>query len=147
AASLALPQARSTGEDSIRGVENHDGIEDSLIAGTESKHAVVRKAIAGATEIVTEASYAIDVVAETARFIGVRLRRNYGPLGPNEIPLTIDLKAVRPDGTWVWDWKSRKRVTAASKNLQLRAGCVAVMLVDGLDSVNTGIGYLDNDEE
>lgn len=145
-ASFALDQARSTGADAIKGVENHDGIEVNLVAGETSKHEVVRQAVDGATGLEVEVAYAIDVFAETAREIGKRIKRDYGPVADTEIVLTLDLKAARPDGTWVWDWKSRERVTPALRNLQLRAACVAVMLTEGHSRVHGGIGYLDNDE-
>jgi hypothetical protein len=142
-----MNQARATGEDAIKGTENHDGIEGDLIAGQDSKHAVVRKAIEGATEIRVEVAYAMDVFAETVRLLGSRLGRNYGPLKDSEIALTVDAVVIRPnDDVWVWDWKSRKRVAPAAKNWQVRAGAVCVMKHLKLSEMGAAIGYLDNDE-
>lgn len=146
AASRALNQARSTGDDAIKGNENHEGIEGDLIAGMESRHEVVRRAIDGALEIHVEEAYALDVEKETVRYIGSRLNRKYGPVGESEIVLTLDARVIKQMSCWVWDWKSRKRVAPATKNLQLRAACVAVMKSHGLSQVYGGIGYLDNDE-
>lgn len=145
-ASFALSQARETGEAALRGTENHDGIEGDLVAGTNSKHKVVREAIEGATELRVEVAYAFDPYAETVRFLGSRLGRNYGALKETEIALTLDAIVIRPDDTCVWDWKSRKRVTPAAKNWQIRAGAVCVMKHLKLSEVGGAIGYLDNDE-
>lgn len=145
AASFALNQARSTGEAAIKGTSNHDAIEDDIVSGELSKHLVVQRALEGATSVEVEVAYALDVEKETVRRIGVRVGRNYGPLGPNEIALSTDA-LVRRGEVWVWDWKSRKRVTPALRNLQLRAACVAVMKTEGLSRVHGGIGYLDNDD-
>ncbi len=144
-ASYVLNQARNTGVESIKGNENHEGIEEGLVSG-ETDREVVRQAIEGAASIAVERAFALDVERETVRFIGDRVGRRYGPLGPNEIALTVDAVISRADGVWVWDWKSRKRVTPAVRNLQLRAGAVAVMKHMNLPIVNGGIGYLDNDE-
>lgn len=149
-ASFALGQANSTSPGSIKGTENHDGIEGELVAGTESKHRVVREALEGSTDVRVELAYALDVEAETVRYLGSRLARNYGVLGPTEIALTVDAVIEKIDGVnvWVelWDWKSRKRVTRAKKNWQLKAGAVCVMKHLGLSKLLVGIGYLDNDE-
>lgn len=147
AASYALNQAPDTGAAAIKGTANHSDVEGELVDGDISKYGVVRQAVEAAAELHVEEAYAIDVEAETVRYIGERLGRDYGPLGPSEIALTIDLRCIMRNGTtWVWDWKSRKRVTSAEKNLQLRAGCVAVMKAHGLTKVHGGLGYLSDDE-
>jgi hypothetical protein len=142
----ALHKAGRTGEAAIKGTSNHSEIEGGINKGEVSSREVVRQACEGARLVNSEASYAIDVEKETARYIGGGLNRKYGPLSVSEIALTIDLVAWRLDGVWVWDWKSRKRVTPASSNLQLRAAAVALLKVEGVSMVHGGIGYLDNDE-
>lgn len=148
AASCALPRAGHTGEAAIKGNENHDNIEGGLAVGGDLSRQpeVVQRAMEGATAVDIEVAYAIDVEKETVRLIGRRLKRNYGPLSPSEIALTIDAKITRPGEVQVWDWKSRKRVTPAKHNWQVRAGCIAVMLDDKLTEVGGCIGYLDNGE-
>jgi hypothetical protein len=63
-----------------------------------------------------------------------------------EIALTIDAIIRRPGEVLVVDWKSRKRVTPAVRNLQIRAACIAVLATEKLDIVSGVIAYLDNDE-
>lgn len=129
------------------GTANHLRIETGLTDGQVlDLPKVVRRAIAGAERLIVEPAYAIDVVAETARLIGMSVNRNYGPLGLNEIALTSDLVVTAFGHTKVWDWKSRKRVTDASDNLQIRAECLAVLKCNNLPSVTGAIGYLDNSE-
>lgn len=147
APSFALNQIPTTGAGAINGNDNHGDIEDGLAEGDlAGQPGVVKQALEGAIEVDVEVAYALDVVSETVRVIGRRLGRNYGTLGPSEIALTLDAKVVRPDGTYVYDWKSRKRVSPARRNLQLRAQCVAVMKADGISTVTGAIGYLDNDD-
>lgn len=145
-ASFALPQAPHTGEEGIKGTENHEGIEDDLVVGADSKYRVVREAVEGAKEVRVEVAYALDVSSETVRFLGSRIGRKYPPLKDDEIALTIDAVVLRDDDVVVWDWKSRKRVTAAKKNFQIRAGAVAVMKHQKVSRLVGAIGYLDNDE-
>lgn len=147
AASFALPQAPNTGEAAVRGVLNHDAIEQALAKGDlTDQPQVVQDALLNAETVETEIAFALDVAKETVRVIGRRIGRDYGPLNENEIALTIDAVVAGGGKMTVWDWKSRKRVTSAARNLQLRAGCVAVMLWLGRDSVGGAIGYLDNSE-
>lgn len=146
AASYALGQARSTGEDAIKGTSNHSDIEEEIVAGDPSKHVVVREALEGGLQVFVEEAYAIDVETEKVRRLGERLGRRYGKLGDNEIALTLDVRVVKANSSWIWDWKSRKRVASAAKNLQLTAAAVAVMKYEQLNQVYGGIGYLDNNE-
>jgi hypothetical protein len=147
-AAFALPRAGHTGEAAIRGTENHDKIEGGLSLGGDLSHLpdVVRKAMDGALSVDVEVAFAIDIEKETVRVIGQRLGRNYGPLTDSEIPLTLDAIITKRSGVEVWDWKSRKRVTASKHNLQLRAGAVAVMKTRGVSEVLAALGYLDNSE-
>lgn len=146
-ASFALEQAPDTGEAAVKGTENHDAIESALVSGdTSTLPEVVRRAVDGATRVDVEVAFAIDVDTGKVRIIGRRIGRNYGSLGASEIPLTVDAIVTRPDVVTVWDWKSRKRVTPAERNLQIRAGSVAVMDFFHLSEVRGGIGYLDDAE-
>lgn len=149
AASEALPQAPRTAEEAIQGVKNHGKVEGGLVVGGDlsSQSLCVQVAMSKATAVDVEVAYAIDVEKETARVIGRRLGRNYGPLSPTEIPLTVDAVVTYESGTVaVWDWKSRKRVAPAKSNLQIRAGVIAAMKTLWLSSANGAIGYLDDGE-
>lgn len=148
-AAYALPRADRTGEDAIAGTANHTNIEAGLVVGGDLTKRVpwaVQKAMEGASEVDVEVAFALDVQTEMVRILGRRLGRNYGKLEASEIPLTVDAIITRPDGVWVWDWKSRERVTTAAHNLQLRAGMIAALKTKGLSQVHGGIGYLDDGE-
>lgn len=144
--SLALPQTPSTGEPAIKGTENHDTIEGGLAVGGDlsALPQVVQDAMKDAVWVETEIAFALDVEKETVRVIGRRIGRKYGPLQPSEIPLTVDAVIGKNGSLHVWDWKSRKRVTPAKKNLQLRAAAVAVLTWNDAREVQAGIGYLDD---
>jgi hypothetical protein len=148
AASCALPKAYVTGEAAIKGTENHDSIESGLAVGGDLSHLpkVVREMMEGAVSVETEIALALDVEVERVRVIGRRIGRNYGALGPAEIPLTVDSVIYRPDELLVVDWKSRERVTAAKKNLQIRAAATAVLKWHDAKEVRACIGYLDDGE-
>jgi hypothetical protein len=147
AASSALNQAPSTGEPAIKGTENHDNIKQGLRSQDLSVLPEgLRKELDGAAAVDLEVAFALDVEAETVRLIGRDVDRNYGEIGPSEIALTIDAVVFRVPLVTVWDWKSRKRVTPAIRNWQIKAGCVAVMKHGGLSEVRGGLGYLDDGE-
>ncbi len=147
AASCALGQAGMTGDAAIKGTENHEVIRQGLASGDlDVLPERLRKELDGAAAVDLEVAYAIDVEAETARLIGRDIGRDYGALGPSEIALTIDANVFRTNGVTVWDWKSRKRVTPAVRNWQIKAGCVAVMTHGGLSEIRGAIGYLDDGE-
>jgi hypothetical protein len=145
-ASFALPQIRETTGATEGGTANHSAIEADLSSGSTSDRKVVRDALDGAIEVLVEAAFALDVEKETVRYLGSRIGRNYGERSVSEIALTVDAVVIRPDSVWVWDWKSRKRVTPAARNMQLRAGGIAAMKYLERSSVSIAIGYLDNDE-
>lgn len=146
-ASFALNQARTTGEPAIKGTENHDIIRDGLQRQDLSVLPEgLRAELDGAAAVDLEVAFAIDVENETARLIGRDIGRNYGELGPSEIALTVDAIVFRTEGVTVLDWKSRKRVTRALRNWQVKAGCVAVMKHGNLTEIRGGLGYLDDGE-
>lgn len=143
--SVALVQAGRTTEASEGGTSNHEKIEVALDKGGEVPE-VVTEMLKGATKREVEIAFALDVATRTVRLLGRSLQRNYGPLSPTEIALTIDIVIWRPDELLVVDWKSRKRVTPASKNWQVKAQALAVLVYYGADELVAGIGYLDNGE-
>jgi len=146
-ASHALPRIAETTGATERGNANHEAIEKGIARGDLSElPEAVRTVLTAATDVDVEIAFAIDVQKESVRLLGRRIGRAYGELAPTEIALTIDAVVDRPDGVWVVDWKSRKRVTPAAKNLQLRAGAIAVMVWRKLTRTTTAIGYLDDGE-
>lgn len=108
------------------------------------------------TEVRVEASYALDVRARTARFLGLDIGRDYEraalrlgqPLGPWEVPGALDIEGVRANdgGQVVLDLKSGfQDVTPAEENGQgLFFGAVK-HLMTGADEVEFRIGKLKPD--
>jgi len=142
-ASFALPQVRETTEASEQGTKNHDNVEEGLEKGGRELPQVAKNAVEDAESIQTEVSYAINVVTGGVRETG--RHRAYGDLTEEEVGVTTDLVVKKRDGSiFVWDWKSRKRVTGIRENLQLRAQAYAVLKLSGVDALGYGIGYLDN---
>lgn len=147
-ASCALPRARSTTEASTQGTANHEEIETVLASGGDlsTLPLAVQRVVTGAVSVDVEVAYALDVERERVRVIGRRIGRAYGTLAPSEIALTIDAVVMFDQGVTVADWKSRKRVTPAVRNLQIRAGVVAVMKTHAVGEVTGALGYLDDGE-
>jgi hypothetical protein len=141
AASIALPGAGYQGVEAEVGTENHAKIE----AGDTSID-VVAEVLSGATKVRHEVAYVLDVKMRTAHCVGVNVGRNYGELGPYQMGMTIDIECVKDGVWWVVDWKSRERVTPASRNWQLRCAALALMWTKGVSHVNVAIGYLDDSD-
>lgn len=142
-ASGVLRGANSTTEASLIGTANHLR-EELAIDGDGEMSPVVRKAVEDSDIRQTEVAYAINLVSGSVRILGLKLGRNYGTLGQDEIALTVDLVCL--DTRAVWDWKSRKRVTHVRDNPQLLAAAYAAATANGWDSVHVGIGYLNDNE-
>lgn len=146
-ASHALPQGRETTAAAEQGTKNHDKIERGLSVGDLSVlPEPARELFRGVTAVDVEVAFALDVEHETVRMIGRRIGRAYGELAPTEIALTVDAIVDTPAGVVVVDWKSRKRVTKAEKNLQVRAGCIAVLTLRKLGEIGGALVYLDDGE-
>ncbi len=140
-ASCSLARAGHTGDGATFGTGQHKEIEDG-----DTSRPVVRQVLENATEVRHEVAYALNVERRIVREIGVGIGRAYGPLDDAEIAMTVDIEALRPDGWWVGDWKSRSRVAAVESNWQIRCGVIAVMARHSADSVTGFLGYLDDSE-
>jgi hypothetical protein len=146
-ASAVIGKASYTGEAALKGTSNHEDIELGIETGNYiDLPPVVSRVLFGAERIECEVAYAIDVEKETVRKIGKKLGRKYGVLSESEIALTVDVTGLRHGDPFVYDWKSRKRVTPAPKNLQIRAGAVAVMRDSGASTCLGALCYLDDGE-
>jgi hypothetical protein len=141
AASCALPRAGHTGEAAENGTANHE----KITAGDRSRP-VVEAAFSDAEDVRQEVAYALDIETRRVREIGVNIGRNYGKLADTEIALTIDLECRKQGTWWVFDWKSRERVTVARDNWQIRAGAMAVMGRHNASTIIGALGYLDDSE-
>lgn len=101
--------------------------------------------------VVTEAAFALDWRARSARYLGANLGRRYDlvdpPLGPTEIPLTIDVLGVDVGARrgLAEDWKTgRTRYGSPERYAQTAAAAAAAALVWDLDLVDVGLLYVDN---
>lgn len=94
-------------------------------------------------EFLAELAVAYDVDTDTCREIGEDKDRNYGPLGPREIPMTLDLAADGEEYVFVGDYKTgRGYVTPARRNLQLRAGALAMARLKGRSAARVAIVHV-----
>jgi hypothetical protein len=147
--SYALPQLRETSEAAEQGNENHAAIEAQL-RGHEKFSPELEACIGGEGISHVEAAFVLDVHTGAVRFVGEGVGRAYGNVDETrEIPMTLDLVTERCADRMliIRDWKSRKRVTPAERNDQVRAQAVAVMGYHHVDQVEAGLTYLDNWEQ
>lgn len=125
-----------------KGIVIHDFL---LVLATEGRQAAInkapdkyREAVAGldtaklptldAKEFQYEVAFALDPVAEKSRLLGSNLNRQYGQLGVNEIPITLDVLGFTADGKGVIypDYKSGWRtLPPPAKHEQMRTGVLA----------------------
>lgn len=88
-----------------------------------------------------EVSYAYDASDDTARFLGVGIKRAYGAMGPFEIPGTIDAEGRAPGVLVVVDKKSFEAVTPAASNPQVRFLALAAARVEPAAKVHVAINH------
>lgn len=155
-ASVVLPRVNRTSEYAERGHGIHAYIRD-VLSGVLWPDALLRvdeehrptcrsidwfKLCGDITEIKSEAAYAIDVRARTARFLGCNVGRDYeraalktgAPLGEWEIPGAIDIDGVtKGEGVPVIDdvKSGHLDVTPAAENGQLLFFASARHLIGG----------------
>lgn len=99
-------------------------------------------------EFLAEASLAYDVETEVVRFLGCNIGREYGPLGPNEIALTLDTVGLGDSLAFVADIKTgRSYVPPAYRNWQLLLGALAVCRWKGLSAARVALIHLREGEE
>jgi hypothetical protein len=150
--SAALEQVRQTGEAAIIGTDNHSGVESQLReyrkTGDASKLVDgLREVVDGYEVIAVERAFVVNTQTATVRDLGEDIGRNYGDVdGAHEVPLTVDvvLRHRTTGKVKLLDWKSRRRVTRADRNWQVKAQVVAVMEWLSIDSIEAGICYLDD---
>lgn len=90
--------------------------------------------------------YAIvyDTQNDTTRHVFTASSRDYGPIAPSEIPMTIDLFFRRADGgAELYDYKTGKKsnVSSAAINMQIATMAVAVSRLVGTDKVTGGLVF------
>jgi hypothetical protein len=139
-----------------RGTAIHDHLyrmaqgmpEDESLALVDIDHRDAAKtcdvtALADDLTLSPEVALAYRPADDTARLIGQGLARDYSTVGPDEIPLTIDLAGRRQDHAVVRDYKTGHRnVTRAGVNWQLIGAALAVSRTFDLDEVEAEIIYV-----
>lgn len=162
-ASQALPWAKAEAEPARRGNVVHAflalvprvGREAALAAiATDEDRATCavidldRLPIVDAAGFAAEVALAYDVELTTAREIGRDIGRAYGPLGPHEVPLTLDVLGLGADGqsVFVGDYKTgRGHVTPARENRQLRLGALAACRAYGRERAEVALVHVVDD--
>lgn len=91
-------------------------------------------------EYQAEVALAYDVETEGVRHLGNNIGRNYGPRGPNEMFLSIDVLGVTPELVHVGDYKTgRGPITPAARNWQLRVAALAACRWLGRSAVKVAL--------
>ena len=122
-------------------------VEPSLaLVDEEHRQAAATVDVAALADDLTlspEVALAYRPADDTARLIGQGLARDYSSVGPDEIPLTIDLAGRRQDHGVVRDYKTGHRnVTRAGVNWQMIGAALAVSRAFGLDEMEAEIIYV-----
>lgn len=137
-ASVILPSFPRTGKLAIAGTERHADIEEE------------RAALPGGLELPGmehEVAYLIDPKQRAVRRIGAGMPRQYGVDRPwYTVGCTLDIEQITTGLATAVDCKSRKRVTAAKRNWQVRLQALALWETYHLP-VRSGLLYLDNGEQ
>lgn len=153
--SLALSPVYETTGASIGGTENHAELETEVREYRKTGDATklrpgLSEILAGHEVLAIERAFIVNVRDNTVRDLGESIGRNYGAFDPTcEVPTTLDLVFRRRDTgrVVILDWKSRKRVTRAASNWQVKVQVLAVTSWMDLPEVDAGICYLDNWEQ
>jgi hypothetical protein len=148
--SYALPQISETSDAAEQGNENHARVEAELAAyrrtmDPSSLSPELHAVLDGAQVQSIELAVVLDVFTGTVREVGESVGRAYGKVDPaREVPMTLDVVTRKGGLVVIRDWKSRKRVTPAVRNDQIRAQATAMIKLLGVDAVEAGLTYLDN---
>lgn len=137
-ASAILPSIQHTGKLAIAGTERHADVED----GTTTLGSLGLD-MPGAEH---EVAYLIDPKLRSVKRIGAGMPRQYGVDRPwYTVGTTLDIEQITDERATAVDCKSRKRVTAAKRNWQVRLQALALWETYK-KPVRSGLLYLDNGE-
>lgn len=152
--SEVLPHARSTTDAALAGTALHlflqrvpeVGLERALEMTPEhlrAAYAAIDLSRLPASQPDTyrpEVAIAYDFSTKTARVLPGVKDRQYGDLGPTEIPMTLDTHAVLDDMAVVYDYKSgHGDVSPAAENWQLRSYALGAARLYGKARVKLGV--------
>lgn len=89
-----------------------------------------------------ELALAYDVETRQARIIGRGIEREYGPVAPTEMVLSLDYDALDGDTVRLADLKTgRSHVPPPERNWQLRLGALALSRVHGVDRAEAWLAF------
>lgn len=138
--SFALPQANTSSRWAQDGTANHAESEAAVNAGDLPEDVARILGAAGGTAR-AEIAMAYDVSTDTARILGYGLDRDYGELGPYEIPGTADIGAYDDQRVYVIDRKLWQQVTPAEANKQLAHLALALCRALGKSEARVALLY------
>jgi CRISPR/Cas system-associated exonuclease Cas4 (RecB family) len=142
-ASVILPSYSRTGKLAIAGTERHANLEEGKRAEGDSGF---DPSSLDLPDMVHEVAYLIDPKLHTVKRIGAGMPRRYGDGRPwYTVGTTLDVESIQTDLAVAVDWKSRKRVSAAKRNWQVRLQALALWETYRRP-VRSGLVYLDNGE-
>lgn len=160
-ASAVLPRAWKESSDyADRGTAIHGHLERvaegmapaASLAKVPAEHreacaAVDLDALAGDLRLSAEVALAYSPLTDTARMLGQGLARDYSAIGPDEIPMTIDLAGLAGAIGIARDYKTGwKRLPPAADNWQIRGCALAVARAFDVDEVDAQLIYLRDGE-
>lgn len=150
-ASAILPSVEISGEPAQAGQWKHlffANLRKGLTAALESVPPEYREAceaidvtsFAALSAFESEVPLIYDVQRHTTRRLSVGGHRDYGELGPFEIPMTLDVAGVGAGEVMVADLKTGfGYVPPAHRNWQLATGALALSALHGIDHARVAI--------
>lgn len=115
--SITLPWRDSPNEHSEAGTARHADDEEAINAGdVPAEYAERWPDLTWRAEV----AYVYDIAADTSRYVGCGVGRDYGTLGPFEVPGTIDAEGRDNGQLVVVDRKGFERQEPAERHRQVR---------------------------
>lgn len=141
-ASAVLDHHKYNTADAEAGVENHAEMEDAGDAGEIHKFpAEVQALIDPDATLETETAFVYNIATGESRKLG-KVDRDYGQLGPFDIPGTLDLHVVSPRRLVIVDWKRFEDVEPAETNTQAATYALMAGRFYNRTDITIAISYL-----
>ena len=153
--SAALPAiGEPAGDPARKGTAIHDFLENCVKKNRDEALRLVPQEFYDACEVIditalpagnpeswrVEVAFAYDWRAGTARILGEGMGRNYGELGPNEIPGAVDVAGVTADASVIYDYKTgRAAQEPPEAHWQLKFLGLASATAYGKDEAHVGL--------
>jgi hypothetical protein len=144
---ITLPWHDSPNEHSAAGTERHAADESAINSGDGIEEYESRwPGLAWRAEV----AYVYDISSDTSRYVGCGIGRDYGTIGPFEVPGTIDAEGRGPGVLVVVDKKGFERQESAARHKQVRFLALAAARHQPADRITVAIrpelGPMDIDE-